>query len=190
MLQWLIDIDKWVFFAINGYHTEWLDWLMWQFSGGFFWLVALFSIGFLLVKQFGKKGWLLILIAGALFAISDQTSNAFKKYLKRERPTHNPEMIKDINVVADYRGGAYGFYSGHASNSFVLCTFAYFLLRNRLKGAGWLFAFAVLTSYSRIYLGVHYPFDILMGAFVGMALGMGGYLIVRRTKLVPVDSSQ
>jgi len=66
----------------------------------------------------------------------------------------------------------------------------FFLLRNRLKGAGWLFAFAVLTSYSRIYLGVHYPFDILMGAFVGMALGMGGYLIVRRTKLVPVDSSQ
>jgi undecaprenyl-diphosphatase len=184
MLQWLIDIDKGLFFAINSNHTSWLDWLMWELSGGFFWLVALFSIGFLLVKQYGKKGWILALIAGALFAVSDQTSNYFKHTLKRERPTHNPEMIKGTHIVSDYKGGKYGFYSGHASNSFALCTFAFFLLRRRLKGAYLLYAFAFLTSYSRIYLGVHYPFDILMGAGMGMIFGLLFYVVVTKTKLV------
>ncbi|UPT65273.1 MAG: phosphatase PAP2 family protein [Sphingobacteriales bacterium JAD_PAG50586_3] len=99
---------------------------MWELSGGYFWLIALFSMGFLLVKQFGKKGWILIMIAGVLFAASDQTCNLAKRSLKRERPTHNPEMSKGMHLVSDYKGGKYGFYSGHASNSFALCTFVFF----------------------------------------------------------------
>lgn len=184
MLQWLTEIDKSIFYAINGFHNGFLDWLMWEFSGGIFWLVALFTIAFMLVKQYGKKGWVLIAVGGLLFAVSDQTCNYFKTTLKRERPSHNPEMVKDINLVDNYTGGPYGFYSGHASNSFALCTFTYFLLRLKLKGAGWLFAFAALTSYSRIYLGVHYPFDILTGALMGFSLGMLFYLGVSRTRLI------
>jgi undecaprenyl-diphosphatase len=184
MLEWLSNIDKQVFFAINGYHTQFLDWLMWQGSSKTLAAIVYISIAYLLVKQFGRRGWIIIAAAGLLFGISDQAATITKKSTQRLRPTHNPETVAQVNTVADYKGGKYGFYSGHASNSFALCTFAFFLLRRRLKGAYLLFAFAFLTSYSRIYLGVHYPFDILMGAGMGMMLGLLFYVIVTKTKLV------
>lgn len=185
MLQWITEIDRAMLYGINGYHALWLDAIMWEFSGGYFWLIMLFTIGYMFIKQFKRTGWLFVAVGGLLFGISDQLANLSKNNLKRERPTHNTEIQHKINTVNDYRGGQYGFYSGHAANSFLLCSFAFFILRRKVNKASLLFVFAILTSFSRIYLGVHYPIDVLTGAFMGNLLGFGGFWLLCKFKGIP-----
>jgi undecaprenyl-diphosphatase len=186
MLEWLSNIDKQVFFAINGYHTQFLDWLMWQGSSKTLAAIVYISIAYLLVKQFDRRGWIIIAAAGLLFGISDQAATITKKSTQRLRPTHNPETVAQVNTVADYKGGKYSFYSGHASSSFTMCTFCFLILRRRLKGAGWLFGFAILSSISRIYLGVHWPSDIIVGILIGIGLGCLSYWALNKTRLFKV----
>lgn len=190
MLEWLSNIDKQVFFAINGYHTQFLDWLMWQGSSKTLAAIVYISIAYLLVKQYGRRGWIIIAAAGLLFGISDQASTFTKKSTQRLRPTHDPATVAQVNTVADYKGGQYSFYSGHASSSFTMCTFCFLILRRRLKGAGWLFGFAFITSISRIYLGVHWPSDILVGTLAGIALGSLGYWAISKTPLLNAEREE
>ena len=110
----------------------------------------------------------LIIAIAILITISDQTSNLFKDSFQRLRPCYNELIVDSLRLVKESCGGRYGFFSAHASNSFSLAIFFGLLLRpsNRL----FIFSFAIyafLISYSRIYLGVHYPIDILVGAIFG-----------------------
>lgn len=90
----------------------------------------------------------------------------------RLRPCHNPEIADLVHTVNDSCGGKYGFVSSHAANTFALATFIGLVLKNHLK---WMFLFmliwATVVSYSRIYLGVHYPGDVLGGALLGSIIG-------------------
>jgi len=115
-----------------------------------------------------------------LVTISDQFSNISKDFFQRLRPCFNESLIDSIRLVKDSCGGKYGFFSAHASNSFSLAIFFGLLLFKKNKLLILLFAlYAFLISYSRIYLGVHYPIDILIGVFVGIVNGTfiyGAYL--------------
>lgn len=122
------------------------------------------------------------------------TSGIMKPYFKRLRPSHNPELQSKIHLVKDfegqiYKGGKYGFASSHASNTFALLTWIMLCMRNvwtrnyKIFVGFWVF-WAVLVSYTRIYLGVHYPADILVGAMVGIFWANVVFWILKKNKFL------
>ena len=116
---------------------------------------------------------LAIILLGIL--ISDQLSSSIVKPLtQRYRPTQNPQLMYLVDVVNNYRGGQYGFFSAHASNTFTVAVFLSLLFRHRLAGC-LLISWAALNGYTRIYLGVHYFGDVLVGTLVGIVVGFGLY---------------
>jgi len=122
--------------------------------------------------KFSELFYLLILIA-LMITVTDQTANLFKDSFQRLRPCYN-ELIKDsLRLVKDSCGGKYGFFSAHASNSFALAVFFGLLYKNKFKYLIYISLFyACLISYSRIYLGVHFPLDIFFGATFGIIIGI------------------
>ena len=176
MIEYLDAIDQSVFLAINGSHIGYFDWVMWCVSSRLSWTLIL--VAFLLALR--NKGWkhaLLIIMAVALaILVADQISSGFIKHaVERLRPSHNPSLENTIHIVKGYRGGMYGFVSSHAANSFaVSLLLGLVTVRKRVLFA--MMAWAVLQCYSRVYLGVHYPGDILGGAVVGL---LSGWLVYR-----------
>jgi undecaprenyl-diphosphatase len=112
-------------------------------------------------------------LVALLISISDQLSvRAFKYVFERPRPCHEADLQPLIHLAAGRCGGAFGFVSSHAANSFALATFIWILLRGIYRWTGYvMFGYAVLVSYSRVYLGVHYPGDILAGGLLGVLAG-------------------
>jgi len=102
--------------------------------------------------------------------LSDKISVLIKIMVERPRPTHNPEIANIVHIVNDYRGGMYGFVSSHAANVFCVATFIAYELKS-VKWSLFLIVWATVVSYSRIYLGVHYPLDIIFGAVLGALTG-------------------
>lgn len=180
MLETLIELDKDLLVFLNSLHTDWLDVLMYAMSEWkFFWFpFYAFLLGFVIWKQ--KKKSILTIIGIVLIILwADKfTSDFMKPYFKRPRPSHE-ESIKDkLHIVNDYRGGSYGFVSSHAANTFALAMFYFLIFRGRWK---WLFLWAGVMSYTRIYLGVHYPLDIICGALVGI---FGSWVVYQGYKFV------
>ena len=128
---------------------------------------------FLLYKQYGNKALILLILSVALIAASDQlTSGLIKNIVQRPRPSHEVALAGKVHIVDNYEGGKYGFPSSHASNSFALTVFILLLIGKRFKWLKYvLFSYALLVCYSRIYLGVHYPWDVLCGIIIGSLLG-------------------
>lgn len=168
MIEFLENTDRELFLFLNGLNASWIDPVMKVISSFWIWypVVALFI--FLCVKYFRKKFWIPLVFAVVCFAITDQTTNLVKNNVKRYRPTHNTEISEQVHTVDDYRGGQYSFFSGHAANSFGLAVLSLLFVRKKYYTI-FVLIWASLVSYSRIYLGVHYPSDIFTGAVFGTA---------------------
>lgn len=132
-------------------------------------------------KYYGlKKTALAILFIVLLIAVSDQTSNFFKYGFKRLRPCHNEAISPLIRLVKERCGGLYAFFSAHAANSMAIAIFFGFLLKNKFKYLLYLLLFwALIVAYSRIYIGVHFPLDVITGLFFGLFYGIIFYYVFK-----------
>ena len=173
MIEKILDLDSYLFLFLNNLGSQYYD-NFWIFlsrteANVMVYLVILITYLYSINnKKRTKILFRLIITIAILITISDQTSNLFKDSFQRLRPCYNELISDSLRLVKDSCGGRYGFFSAHASNSFSLAIFFGLLLRSSNKLLILLFAiYAFLISYSRIYLGVHYPIDILVGAIFG-----------------------
>ena len=174
MLDYLNDIDTDVLLAVNGLHDAFQDALWWMVSAKWSSLLIFLALIWVLLHQNRRHTLLALAMLVLAFLLADQVSSGLiKQLVERLRPTHNPALGDAVHIVNGYRGGMYGFVSSHAANSFAAATFIALLLRNRAVTIG-MTVWALLQCYSRVYLGVHYPGDILGGMAVGM---LSGWLI-------------
>ncbi|MFT3739206.1 MAG: phosphatase PAP2 family protein [Breznakibacter sp.] len=171
MIDTLIDLDKSLLQTLNNCHTPFWDNFFWMVTAIPTWIPFYLVILYVIVRNQPKGWWFTFIALGLMVTLSDQISNnLFKDMFERLRPSRDPSMAGLVQLVAGYTGGKYGFVSSHAANSFALAMFGSLLFRHRLF-AWSIFAWATLNSYSRIYLGVHFPGDIICGALLGLLIG-------------------
>lgn len=172
-VEGLLLMERDLFFALNGSNSPFLDDLMWTISGRFIWIPLFLFILFLFFYQTRRKEAILVtLFFILLFVVTDQVSSSlFKPLFERYRPTHHPDFKDMVDTVNGYRGGRYGFISGHATNSFGLALFLSLVFRNKLLTCCALL-WALINSYTRVYLGVHFVSDIVAGMMVGSLIAL------------------
>lgn len=195
-MDYLIHIDQQWLLAINGWHSEWADILMWYISKSTTWLPLYALLVGLIVYRFGilspslcregRRGSsllrVLIILAGFAVAVglSDFISSGIiKPWVCRLRPTHEPALAGMLHLVNGYTGGLYGFVSSHAANTMACALLFALLYRNKYATVA-LMLWVALNCYSRMYLGVHYPADIIGGLAIGAMMATLTYGMVRR----------
>lgn len=183
MLEKLLAFDKSLFLAINGCHNEFFDHFFYIFTQKEVWIPSIIAILYAVIKTKGKNAIWIILGLALTIALADQISSGLLKPLvARLRPSHEPSLEGLVHLVNEYTGGRFGFASSHAANSFGVAAFLSLVYKNRTFSYI-VIAWAILNSYSRIYIGVHYPLDIICGGLIGVASAYLFYALL--TKLKP-----
>jgi undecaprenyl-diphosphatase len=179
-LETLNQRDANLFLLINGLHTSFFDGFMWAISAKLTWIPLYLSVLFVVIKNWKKDAVWIILSLILCVVLADQISSGIiKNLVQRLRPSHTAELEGVIHLVRGSRCGLYGFVSSHAANAFGFALLSSLLLKFKPYTLA-IFFWAVLTAYSRIYLGVHYPFDVVGGAVVGVCSALVCFLMLRK----------
>lgn len=171
LLQLLNQWDTDLLLAINGWHNGYWDTFMYAFSGKWVWVPMYAALLYVLARNLPWRTTLWCLVGVALcITFADQVgASLIRPWAERLRPANPENPISDlVHIVNGYRGGRYGFPSCHAANTFGLAFYLMLVVRRKAL-TGLLVAWALVTCYSRAYLGVHYPGDLLAGALLGLA---------------------
>lgn len=181
-MEKIIQIDKQLMVFLNNLGSPEMDDFWQLITKQFSWTPLFILLAFLLYKAYGWKKLVIILLTVAvMLTIVDQSTNLIKEFFKRIRPCNDDEIKHLIRVVK--QSDSYGYFSGHASNSMANMMFVFLLLRKHFKFAYLLFLFPLIFGFSRIYLGMHFPFDILSGYVYGAIWGFLFYRVVKRIKV-------
>lgn len=183
-------LDESLFWWVNSHHAAFWDWTLWIFSQPWSWLIVILAVYALVVLQNDRKSWLWILIGIALcFLFADQISNnAIKDGVQRLRPCY---AFEDVRMFHTGRGGQYGFVSSHAANAFAVAMFLSLAYGKRKTEHGTrrtllpvlLMVWAAIVGYSRVYLGKHFPGDVICGGLLGLGIGAALYFAISRIRL-------
>lgn len=179
MLEELVKLDTELFIYLNNLGSETWDAFWMFYTTKFNWIPFYAVLAYLMYKKQNTKMFVLTLLVIALMiTFTDQTTNLFKGILvKRLRPCHNEDIISLFRLVKAYCGGQFGYFSGHASNSMAIALFTSLMLKSKYKYIPFiLIPWAIVMGYSRIYIGVHYPLDVVSGMLFG---AISGYLFYR-----------
>lgn len=203
-MEWLLEIDQHLLLAINGWHAPWADSLMWIVSRSATWIPLYVVMASMIVwrsySMHTSIRWTWVRIVGTIALIGLAvgladiiSSGIIKPLVCRPRPTHDPQIENLLHIVNGYRGGIYGFVSSHAANTAALTLlfsliwrrWNYCSTRPTTSSIQWMGRYAVpivlaiycaINCYSRMYLGVHYPADIVGGLLIGLLVAGVVYL--------------
>lgn len=180
-LNTIKSLDTELFLFVNGLHNSFFDELMYAFSQILVWIPFYVSALYLIIISHKKKDAVWVILSLVLcIVIADQVSSGIiKEAVQRLRPSRNPALEGMIHIVNGYTGGKYGFVSSHAANSFGFALLSSLVFKQKTYTT-FVFIWAVIVSYSRIYLGVHYPFDIFGGMVVGVMAALIAYFTLKK----------
>lgn len=197
MLEELLHIDTEILLAINGWNAPWADSLMWIVSEKTTWIALYGLLIGLLINKYPRASsqavkWLrkvpvcavmIVVIVLAVGAADFIASGILKDLVARPRPTRVPELEGVLHLVNNYRSGQYGFVSSHASTTMACALLFSLIWRKKIATVG-LMLWVAMNCYSRMYLGVHYPLDIIGGLLVGALVAVAGYALLRALGVV------
>jgi len=170
-METLLELDKNLFLFLNSLGSERFDGFWLFITKQINWIPVFLIIMYLVFKHLGwRHALMIILVMALLIALTDQTTNLFKNYFQRLRPVNNTDLDDVIHFV--HKRSSFSFISGHASNSMAAAFFLYKVLKPYLKYMGFIFLWPLVFAYSRIYLGLHYPGDILAGYIWGILMAL------------------
>lgn len=181
-MEEIIQFDKQLLLLVNGSDSTFLDWVVMTLTNAKTWIPLYLSLLYVVIRaNRNVRDVLLILCAAGLCVLLAGTidDEIVKPLVARWRPTHDPQIGSLVDVVDGYRGGDYGFFSAHASNTFSIALFFSLLMRQRLLTIG-LITWSLVNCWTRMYLGVHYPGDITVGLIWGATVGWLVYWLYRR----------
>ena len=183
MIEFLDHIDRTFFLFLNGLHNPFFDQVMFTITKSLVWIPLYLFLLFFTIRKYKWNTLVVLVFAVLMILSSDQLSDLVKDMVQRLRPSNQPGLT--VHIVEAYKGGTYGFYSAHASNTFSVVGFLIVLLGRKypyvyIPAIFW----SLFISYTRIYLGVHYPGDVvagwIAGGLIGYLFGKGAVLIIRK----------
>lgn len=178
LIDWLLELDTKLFLFLNGLHTPFLDVLMYNISKVWIWIPLYLGVVAFIIKKWKMEAIWIILSIVVCVVLTDQLSNLIKEFFGRFRPSHEPALQGMVHHVQGYMGGKFGFVSGHSSNVFGFALLSSLILKQKIY-TPLIFFWAASVAYSRIYLGVHYPLDILGGMILGIGIALIVFTILR-----------
>ena len=179
MLEKIIDLDKSLFVFLNNLGSEPFDAIWLLITKQFNWIPFFILLAYILYKKVNQKQFLYALVFIALMiTFSDQTINLIKNTVQRLRPCNDEELTGLIRIVRDSE--TFSYFSGHAANSMAAMMFLFLIFRQHYKYSYLIFLYPLIFAYSRIYLGLHFPLDIISGYVFGSLVGVLFYTIYRK----------
>lgn len=179
LIQQLITYDKALFVFLNTLNSTYFDSFMLSISKVGVWIPFYVSVVYVLIKSYSKSAVWHVLLLVLSVVLCDQISVLFKDNFMRLRPSHNPDFEQFIHLVNGKKGGYFGFVSSHAANTAGFAMLLILLTRNKILTIA-VSVWVLLVSYSRIYLGLHYPLDIIGGITLGVLIALVLFFIATR----------